>query len=72
MIYLKVRGTDKYEIYRCSNDIRSHWGSPYIVDGRIYHDSKQPLMIGLGKLASELERPLRQYMSLIIGSTCCS
>jgi hypothetical protein len=47
MIYLKVKGTDRHEIYRCSNDIRSHCGSPYIVNGRIYHDGKQPLMIGL-------------------------
>jgi hypothetical protein len=46
MIYLKVKGAEKYEIYRCSNDIRSHCGSPYIDDGRIYHDRKQPLMIG--------------------------
>ena len=39
-IYLKVKGADRYGIYRCSNDIRSHCGSPYIVIGRIYHDSK--------------------------------
>jgi hypothetical protein len=44
MIYLKVKGTDSNEIYRCSNDIGSHCGGPYIVNGRIYYESKQPIM----------------------------